>query len=208
VSVTFIAISGASGSGKTLFANTIIQELTSAASGNTISVLHEDAYYKDQSHLPLDVRAQTNFDHPNAFDHDLMAEHLSLLGSSQAVQSPIYDYTNHTRSEKTQEVKPSKVVLVEGILLLSHAGLRSLFDTRVFIDTPLDICLIRRLQRDIKERGRSMESVIEQYEKTVRPMYLEFVEPSKIWADVIIPQGGLNRVAIDLVKNRIISLLI
>lgn len=207
MSVTFIAISGASGSGKTLFANTIIQELTSTATANTISVLHEDAYYKDLSHLSIDERAQSNFDHPEAFDHDLLAQHLNELKSSKAVKSPVYDYTNHTRSADTSEVQPSKVVLVEGILLLSHIELRSLFDTRVFIDTPLDICLIRRLKRDIQERGRSMDCVIEQYEKTVRPMYLEFVEPSKKWADVIIPQGGLNRVAIDLVKNRIASLL-
>ena len=204
---TFIAISGASGSGKTLFAKTIINELSENIAEGSVSILHEDAYYNDQSHLTMAAREQTNYDHPDAFDHKLMLEHLTLLRNGQAIESPVYDYAQHTRSKATVPVAPARVFLVEGILLLHHSPLCSFFDTKVFIDTPLDICLTRRMKRDIQERGRSLDSVIAQYEATVRPMFFEYVEPSKKWADVIVPHGGKNRMAIELLKSRIEALI-
>jgi len=199
-----IGIAGASGSGKTLVANTIIERLGS----DKVVLIQEDSYYKDLSDIPLDERAGRNFDHPDAFDHDLLAEHLKLLLEGKTVAHPIYDYKTHSRLKETKTVGPHTIIILEGILVLNEAKLRELMDIRVFIDTALDICFIRRLKRDIEERGRSVESVIAQYQNTVRPLSFQFIEPSKRYADIIIPRGGKNLVAIDILTTKIRSLLL
>ncbi|MDP5145344.1 uridine kinase [Shewanella sp. ULN5] len=202
-----IGIAGASASGKSLIANTIFQELCRDLGTNQIGVINEDAYYRDQSHLTMEERVQTNYDHPKALDHKLLASHLELLKQGQAVNIPRYSYTEHTRMSETIEMSPKKVIILEGILLLTDPKLRDLMDASVFMDTPLDICFLRRLTRDVAERGRTMESVISQYKKTVRPMFLQFIEPSKQYADIIVPRGGKNRIATDILKARIQHLL-
>jgi len=198
-----IGIAGASGSGKTLVAHTIMERLGS----EKVVLIQEDSYYKDLSDIPFDERTGRNFDHPDAFDHDLMAEHLEQLLTGSAISHPIYDYKTHSRLKETKKVGPHKIVILEGILLLNELKLRDLMDIRVYIDTAADICFIRRLRRDINERARSVESIIKQYEETVRPMYLQFIEPSKRYADIIIPRGGKNLVAIDIISTKIDSLL-
>ncbi|GLS84647.1 uridine kinase [Paraferrimonas haliotis] len=202
-----IAIAGASASGKSLLANTIYDELKRDLGTNQIAVINEDCYYKDQSHLSMEERIKTNYDHPQALDHDLLSEHLSMLCAGQSVQVPSYSYSEHTRTSDSRQVSPKKVIILEGILLLTNAKLRQQFKASVFMDTPLDICLLRRLQRDIQERGRTMTSVIEQYQTTVRPMFMQFIDPSKQYADIIVPRGGKNRIAIDMLKSRIQHLL-
>ncbi|WP_434925951.1 uridine kinase [Shewanella sp. HL-SH8] len=202
-----IGIAGASASGKSLIANTIFQELCRDLGTNQIGVINEDAYYRDQSHLTMDERIQTNYDHPKALDHQLLASHLETLKRGEAVNIPRYSYTEHTRISETLEMQPKKVIILEGILLLTDPKLRELMDASVFMDTPLDICFLRRLTRDVAERGRTMESVISQYKKTVRPMFLQFIEPSKQYADIIVPRGGKNRIATDILKARIQHLL-
>ncbi len=202
-----IAIAGASASGKSLIANTILDELCAELGTDQIGIISEDAYYKDQSHLSMDQRILTNYDHPKAFDHDLLCEHLKDLKNKQAVEIPSYSYTEHTRMVETTTLTPKKIIILEGILLLTDANVRDQLDASIFIDTPLDICLMRRLKRDIEERGRSMESVIEQYTATVRPMFLQFIDPSKQHADLIVPRGGKNRIATDMLKSRIRYLL-
>lgn len=204
---TIIAIAGASASGKSLFSQTIYNELVTELQSGAIAVIEEDAYYKDQSHLPFEHRTQTNYDHPDAFEHDLLRQHLELLRQGQSVEVPTYDYTQHTRSDKTRTVNPAKILIVEGILLLSDPALSEAFDIKVFIDTPLDICLLRRMQRDIEQRGRSIASVVDQYQATVRPMFYQFIEPSKHNADLVVTRGGMNRVAIDIIKSKIKYLL-
>ncbi|ESP94162.1 MULTISPECIES: uridine kinase [Pseudoalteromonas] len=204
---TIIAIAGASASGKSLFSQTIYNELVNELESGTIAVIEEDAYYKDQSHLPFEHRTQTNYDHPDAFEHALMKEHLGQLRLGKSVQVPTYDYAQHTRSSETRTVNPAKILIVEGILLLSDPALIEEFDIKVFIDTPLDICLLRRMQRDIEHRGRSISSVVEQYQATVRPMFYQFIEPSKHNADLVVTRGGMNRVAIDIIKSKIKYLL-
>lgn len=202
-----IAIAGASASGKSLIANTIYNELSHELGTDQIGIISEDAYYKDQSHLALEDRMQTNYDHPKAFDHQLLCEHLKLLKKNIAVDIPIYSYTEHTRTDQSVHLTPKKIFILEGILLLTDPSIRAQIDASIFIDTPLDICFMRRLTRDIAERGRTMESVMSQYKKTVRPMFLQFIEPSKQHADMIIPRGGKNRIAIDILKSRIKYLL-
>jgi len=202
-----IAIAGASASGKSLIANTIFDELCAELGTEQIGIISEDAYYRDQSHLAMEERVLTNYDHPKAFDHDLLCEHLKTLKNKQAVDIPVYSYTEHTRLSETTTLTPKKIIILEGILLLTDPNVRDQIDASVFIDTPLDICFIRRLKRDIKQRGRSMESVIEQYDATVRPMFLQFIEPSKQHADIIVPRGGKNRIAADILKSRIRYLL-
>jgi len=202
-----IAIAGASASGKSLIANTIFDELCAELGTDQIGIISEDAYYRNQSHLSMDERVLTNYDHPKAFDHDLLCEQLKTLKNNQAVDIPVYSYTEHTRLDETVKLTPKKIIILEGILLLTDPNVRDQIDASVFIDTPLDICFIRRLKRDIKQRGRSMESVIEQYDATVRPMFLQFIEPSKQHADIIIPRGGKNRIAADILKSRIRYLL-
>ncbi|MBE0370678.1 uridine kinase [Pseudoalteromonas sp. MMG013] len=204
---TIIAIAGASASGKSLFTQTIYNELVNELESGAIAIIEEDAYYKDQSHLPFEHRTQTNYDHPDAFEHDLLRQHLEQLRRGESIEVPTYDYAQHTRSSETRTVIPAKILIIEGILLLSDSALSEEFDIKVFIDTPLDICLLRRMQRDIEQRGRSLPSVVEQYQATVRPMFYQFIEPSKHNADLVVTRGGMNRVAIDIIKSKIKYLL-
>jgi len=198
-----IGIAGASGSGKTLVANSIIE---SSGSDKAV-IIQEDSYYKDLSDVPYKERVGRNFDHPDAFDHDLLARHLLQLLNGEAVSHPIYDYKLHTRSKETKTVRPGNLIILEGILIFSKAQLRELIDCRVFIDTPLDICFIRRLKRDIEERGRTVDSVIKQYTETVRPMYLQFIEPSKQYADILISGEVKNSESVDILITKINALL-
>ena len=198
-----IGIAGGTGSGKTTVANEILR----AVGDDTAAYLPHDAYYKDLSNLPAAQRAMINFDHPNSLETELMIEHVKALKADELVKLPLYDFSNHARTEEYIIIKPSPVIIVEGILIFTEAELRDLFDVKLFVDTDADIRMIRRIRRDISERGRTIESVLTQYEKTVRPMHLEFVEPSKRYADVIIPEGGRNKVALDMVIARIESLL-
>ena len=200
---TVIAIAGASASGKSLFAETIYQELLPELGSDGISIIKEDAYYRDQSHLSMDERIQTNYDHPNAFEHELLSTQIAQLITQQYIECPVYCYKTHTRTKETITIKPTKIILVEGILLLSNPQLRDCFDIKVYMDTPLDICLIRRIERDTQERERSLESITNQYITTVRPMYYQFIEPSKAWADLVITRGGKNRMAIEVLKAKI-----
>ncbi|WP_394202066.1 uridine kinase [Shewanella waksmanii] len=202
-----IGIAGASASGKSLIAKTIYEELCRDLGTDQIGVIAEDAYYKDQTHLSMEGRVQTNYDHPKALDHELLAQHLSALKQGQAVDIPKYDYSVHNRMDECVPMTPKKVIILEGILLLTDPQLRDLMDASVFMDTPLDICFMRRLSRDVAERGRTMESVMQQYTDTVRPMFLQFIEPSKQYADIIVPRGGKNRIATDILKTRIQHLL-
>lgn len=198
-----IGICGGTGSGKTTVANVILQRV----GAQRLSFLPHDAYYRDQKSLPLAERATINYDHPDSLETDLLVKHINQLKQGQAVEMPIYDFTTHSRTNRTVHVEPRQVILVEGILIFYEAALREMFDVKIYVDTDPDIRFIRRLQRDIIERGRTTESVIQQYLTTVRPMHMEFVEPSKRYADVIIPEGGLNAVALDMVIARIESLL-
>ncbi|GAB1067610.1 MAG: uridine kinase [Shewanella algae] len=190
-----------------MIAKTIFEELCRDLGTDQIGVINEDAYYRDQSHMSMDERVKTNYDHPKALDHELLSTHLVALKQGQAVDIPCYSYAEHTRTSDTLKMTPKKVIILEGILLLTDPKLRELMDASVFMDTPLDICLLRRLTRDVAERGRTMESVISQYQKTVRPMFLQFIEPSKQYADIIVPRGGKNRIATDILKARIQHLL-
>jgi uridine kinase len=198
-----IGIAGGSGSGKT----TVAQEILNRVGPDRIAFLQHDSYYKDLSGLPPTQRADLNFDHPNSLETDLLIEHILALRDGRAVQVPIYDFSTHSRTSKTFTVASRRVILVEGILIFVDAPLRDLFDVKIFVDTDADIRFIRRLERDISERGRTTESVIKQYQATVRPMHLEFVEPSKRYADVIIPEGGFNTAALDMLAARILTLL-
>lgn len=199
-----IGISGPSASGKSLLANTIVTELGS----DQVAVIPEDCYYADLAHMPMEERTKVNFDHPDAFDHSLLVEHIKALVAGKAIDMPTYDFTEHTRSDKTVTINGQRIIVLEGILLFSDERLRQLMDIRIFMDTPLDICLIRRMTRDIVDRGRSLHSVISQYQQTVRPMYYQFIEPCKRHADVIVPRGGENRIAIDIIKAKMRELLI
>ena len=201
-----IAIAGPSGSGKSLFAETLCQEVRRDAPQLGVVLIKEDAYYRDQRHIPLKDREAVNYDHPDALEQDLLARHLQELSAGRAVDAPLYDYTVHSRRSETVRIEPAAVIIVEGILLLTHAGLRNAFDIKFYMDTPLDICLLRRMARDIKERGRSLDSVTSQYQDTVRPMYHEFIRPSVRYADMVITRGGRNRVALDVVRNMLLAL--
>ncbi len=208
MAATIIAIAGASASGKTLLAQTVYRELIQELGESCdVAILAEDAYYRDQSHLAMADRELTNYDHPDAFEHELLLTHLQSLNDGQAISIPSYDFTQHTRAGATTHIAAAKVILVEGILLLSDPRLRECFDIKVFVDTPLDICLLRRIERDLQERGRSLESVIKQYTSTVRPMYFEFIAPSRSHADLVVTRGGKNRIAIDVLKQKITALL-
>jgi len=198
-----IAIAGGSGSGKTTVANAILNSVGS----DRICYLPHDAYYRDLSKLPINERNLVNFDHPNSLESELLIEHIQKLKKWEYIELPIYDFTTHTRTNETIIVEPQLVIVVEGILIFSEPPLREMFDVKIFVDTDGDIRFIRRLQRDIAERGRTMETVINQYLSTVRPMHLDFVEPSKRFADMIIPEGGLNQVALDMVIARVEALL-
>lgn len=198
-----IAVAGGTGSGKT----TISTALLNRVGAHNIAYLPHDTYYKDINHIPLHERDLRNFDHPEALDTDLLIKNIQQLQRWEASDIPVYDFTRHERSGNWQHVEPQAIILVEGILILAEPELRKLFDVKIFVDTDPDVRFIRRLQRDIAERGRTTESVINQYLKTVRPMHMEFVEPSKRYADVIIPEGGYNFVAIDMVADRIRGLM-
>ena len=198
-----IGVAGGTGSGKT----TVAKEILRRAGTPRIAFLQHDAYYKDLGNLPLAQRAMQNFDHPDALDNALLLAHLKALKASQPVEIPVYDFTTHTRTVETRGIEPQPVILLEGILLFADEALRKLMDVKIYVDTDSDIRFIRRLERDIKERGRTTESVVRQYLSTVRPMHLEFVEPSKRHADVIIPEGGFNEVAMDMIAARIRSMI-
>ncbi|RYG74774.1 uridine kinase [Lentibacillus lipolyticus] len=198
-----IGVAGGSGSGKTTVTRSICQRFQD----KTILVIEQDYYYKNQSHLPFEERLNTNYDHPLAFDNDLLVEHVHKLLHHQPVQKPVYDYKMHTRSNEVIHVEPKEVIILEGILILEDPRLVDLMDIKVFVDTDADIRIIRRLVRDIKERGRTLDSVIDQYEHIVRPMHLQFVEPTKRYADIIIPEGGQNHVAIDIMATKVEKIL-
>lgn len=198
-----LGVAGGSGSGKT----TVVDAILDRVGRDRIAVVRHDAYYRDLSHLPLAARRETNLDHPHAFDNALFVQHLDLLCRGQPIEVPTYDYATYVRLAGTRQVRPERVVLTEGILLFADPAIRDRTDIKVYVDTEADLRLLRRLRRDVEQRGRTVESVLDQYEGTVRPMHLEFVEPSKRWADVIIPRGGRNRIAIDLVAARVERLL-
>ena len=198
-----IGIAGPSASGKSLLANTLLNELGS----DQVVVISEDSYYKDNSDLPFSEREKINYDHPDAFDHELLIEHLRALQQGKSIEIPMYSHSEHIRKKETQLIGQYKIIVLVGILLFSEPALRDLMDIRIFMSAPLEICLIRRLRRDVIERHRSMESVLHQYEATVRPMYLQFIEPSSRYADLIVPRGGENRIAIDMIKAKMRELL-
>jgi uridine kinase len=194
-----LGIAGGSASGKTRVARAIVEELGT----DEVLVIDQDAYYRDLSHLPLEERKGQNFDHPAAFDTDLLLDHLRILKGGGAVDKPIYDYAAHTRSDRTERIGGHTVIVLEGILVLEDPRLREQMSIKVFIDTDPDVRLIRRLRRDVTERGRSVESVLRQYEDSVRPMHQQFVEPSKRYADIIIPEGVENFVGVDLLRTKV-----
>lgn len=196
-----IGIAGGTGSGKT----TIAQRIADSVPGEQFATLEHDAYYRDLSHLLPEERSWVNFDHPDALETSLLIEHLTALRSGEAIGAPVYDFATHTRLPARRLVSPMPLLLVEGILVLVDARLRALFDLKIYVDTDADIRVLRRLSRDILTRGRSFESVRDQYYGTVRPMHLMFVEPSKRWADVIVPEGGENRAAIELLVAKVRS---
>ena len=198
-----IAVTGASGSGKSPFAETTLEEVTNVSGVSALTLIKEDAYYKSQDHIPYEERSCKNYDHPYAFEHDLLIKHLDDLKVGNPIMMPQYCYIEHTRKQERIEILPARVILVEGILLLSKQELFKRFDIKIFMDTPLDLCFVRRMMRDTAERGRDVESVIDQYIKTVRPMFYEFVLPQKEKADILVRDGGKNRVAIELLKAQI-----
>ncbi len=194
-----LGIAGGTGSGKTTVALKVVEAL-----GENVVRVDHDSYYKDQSHLPLEERFRINYDHPDSLDNQLMMEHLTSLKNSQAIDKPVYDFKTHTRStESVDRIQPAPVILVEGILTLAVKPLRDLFDIKVFVDTAADIRLMRRIRRDMEQRGRSFSDIRKQYYETVRPMHNAFVEPSKRFANVIIPEGGQNRIAIEVVVGHV-----
>ena len=197
-----LGVAGGSGSGKT----TIVREIVQALGPDRISVIHHDSYYCDRSSVPADERESLNYDHPDALETRLLVRHLEELRAGRAVEVPVYDFSTHTRTERVEHVHPCPIVIVEGILILAERALRELMDIRVFVRTDADLRVIRRIERDVAQRERSLESVVEQYVKTVRPMHLEFVEPSERWAHVIIPEGGHNRVGVEMLIARVKAL--
>ena len=198
-----IGIVGGSGSGKTTVTKRIIDELTQ----DKVALIEQDYYYKDQSHMTMDERVKTNYDHPSAFDNELLYNHLLELIDGKAVELPVYDYVNHTRSKEQKHQEPKDVIIIEGMFGLYSEKLRELMDIKIFVDTDDDVRIIRRIKRDMDERGRSLDSVIEQYLGVVKPMYHQFIEPTKRYADVIIPEGASNTVAIDLITTKIEKIL-
>ncbi|MEA1974102.1 MAG: uridine kinase, partial [Bacillota bacterium] len=194
-----IGIAGGTGSGKSTVANSIFKKLPE----KNISILEQDAYYKNQDGMLLEMRKKTNYDHPLAFDTELLIEHIISLNNNIKIKKPIYDFENHTRKIETIDILPKEILIVEGIMVLEDKRIRDLMDIKIFVDTDADVRIIRRIMRDIKERGRTLESVIEQYFATVKPAHDQFVEPSKKYADIIIPEGGLNKVAINVIVSNI-----
>ncbi|WP_312117515.1 uridine kinase [Brevibacillus reuszeri] len=199
-----IGVAGGSGSGKT----TVAKELFRQFQNDSVTMIEQDSYYKDQSHMSADERALTNYDHPFAFDNDLLLTHLQELLAGKAIEKPIYDFKLHNRRQEKVQVAPTDVIILEGMLILEDTRIRDLMDIKVFVDTDADVRIIRRIARDIEERGRSLDSVVNQYLNVVRPMHLQFIEPTKRYADVIIPEGGYNRVALDLLSTKIGNILL
>lgn len=198
-----IGITGGTGSGKSTIAN----EIFNSFNEDCIAMVEQDAYYKDQSHLTMDERVKTNYDHPKAFDTELLVEHLKELIKGNSVEKPIYDFASHNRAKETVTVAPKEIIIVEGIMVLEDEKLRNLLDIKVYVDTDADVRIIRRMIRDINERGRTVESVIDQYLSVVRPMHMQFIEPTKRYADIIVPEGGQNKVAIDIMVSKIKDIL-
>ena len=195
-----IGIAGGTGSGKTTLTRRIVERF-----GGHVSVLYHDNYYKSHDDMPYEARCRLNYDHPDAFDTPRLVEDLKALRRGETVYSPVYDYTIHNRSRETVEVRPTKVILVEGILIFADKALRDLMDIKIFVDTDADVRILRRILRDVKERGRSLDSVVTQYLTTVKPMHEQFVEPSKRYADIVVLEGGHNLVALDIIMERIRS---
>ncbi len=198
-----IGITGGTGSGK----STVTKEIFRSIHEKKIAVIEQDSYYKDQSHLTFEERVKTNYDHPFAFDNELLIKHLKDLLNNKPIEKPIYDFEKHTRKKETLIVEPRDIIILEGILILSEEEIRNLLDIKIFVDTDSDVRVIRRILRDIKDRGRTLDSVILQYMETVRPAHLQFIEPTKRYADIIIPEGGYNKVAIDIIVAKINSIL-
>lgn len=198
-----IGVTGGSGSGKT----TVSRELVARIPDNSAILLQQDAYYRDQSEKPFEERIKTNYDHPDSFETDLFVADLERLLAREAIDKPIYDYEKHTRSSDVIHVMPADVIIVDGVLLFNDKRVRDLLDLKVYVDTDDDIRFLRRLERDIEERGRTVRGVIEQYLATVKPMYHQFVEPTKRYANIIVPEGGQNKVAIDMITNQILAML-
>jgi uridine kinase len=199
---TIIGVAGGSGSGKT----TVVREIVRAMGPSNVAVIHHDSYYRDEPRT-LAPDGSINFDHPDSLETELLAAHLAQLARGEAIAIPVYDFKTHRRLERTEPVEPARVIIVDGLLIFAERALRDLMDIKVFVDADADQRLMRRLRRDIKERGRDLDSVLEQYRETVRPMHLEFVEPSKRWADIIIPRGGHNRVALDMLITKVRALV-
>lgn len=199
-----IGVTGGSGSGKTTVSRAIYNELK----GKDIQIITQDTYYNDQANMTMPERKKVNYDHPLAFDTDLLIEQLAALRNNQAIEMPVYDYKKYTRTNKTVHVEPTEIIILEGILILDDERLRDLMDIKVYVDTDDDIRLIRRIKRDMNERGRSLDSVINQYLATVKPMFHQFIEPTKRYADLIVPEGGENHVAIDLLTTKVRDILV
>ncbi len=198
-----IGIAGGTGSGK----STITKELIKLIDKEDVTIIEQDSYYKDQSNLPFEERVKTNYDHPFAFDNELLVQQLKDLIDGKSIEKPVYDFSIHNRTKETKTVEPKDVIILEGILILAEKEIRDLLDIKVFVDTDADVRIIRRILRDMKDRGRSLDSVILQYMRTVRPAHIQFVEPSKRYADIIILEGGYNKVAIDLIHTKIKEIL-
>jgi uridine kinase len=198
-----LGVAGGSGSGK----STVVREVCRILGEGMTTVLHHDSYYRDLAHLPFPEREGVNFDHPDSLETELMADHIRRLLAGESVQVPTYDFSTHSRRAECEAAHPTPVIVLDGILALADPRLRDTMDLKVFVDTEADVRLLRRIRRDVVKRGRTADSVIEQYQATVRPMHLEFVEPSKRFADMVVPEGGYNRVAVDLVVSRIRGLL-
>ncbi len=199
-----IGIAGGSASGKTSISRRLKQQFENEGS---VLIVRQDDYYKDQSDKPMEERIRTNYDHPFAFDNDLLIQHIHDLSEGKTIEKPTYDFVNHTRSDVTDTCRPCDVLILEGLFVLEDEQIRSLLDIKIYVDTDADVRFIRRLVRDVKERGRSVDSVVSQYMETVRPMHEQFIEPSKRHADIIIPEGGHNMVAIDLLTTKITSII-
>ncbi len=193
-----IGVAGGTGSGKTTLTQHIKKRF-----GDAVEVIYHDNYYKDQSDMPFEVRCRQNYDHPDAFETDLMVRHLQALKRGVSIQCPVYSYTEHTRTRETVEIRPASVIIVEGLLIYQNPELRDMMDIKIFVDTDADVRILRRILRDVQERGRSIESVVEQYLTTVKPMHEQFIEPSKRYADIIVLEGGHNLVALDMIMQRI-----
>jgi len=196
--ILVIGIAGGTGSGKTTLMKNLVQRL-----GDQVTVVSHDNYYKRHDELTYEERTQINYDEPDALETDLMARHLELLRQGQAIDCPVYDYTQHNRSNETVHIEPRPVIIVEGIMIFENQPLRELMDIRIFVDTDADVRLCRRIKRDVNKRGRSLESVLLQYQQTVKPMHEKYVEPSKRFADIVVPEGGKNLVALDMIMLRI-----